>query len=163
MRTAADPVRHSTSHDDLDPNDPDYKLKAHPHYHNLTYHELGIDAEEPIESIRASPLNHFKKLKTEGPELQEVTKPDGTVLRNKELLEAGLFEYRLLRDLIRAGENYSVRKNSGEELTAVAEHMYAATAGEDGWRAPVSDCTGPRPNQIIWPPQTSDKFNFVDV
>ena len=59
---------------------------------------------------------------------------------------------------------YSPRSLNRDNLRhSVAEHMYAATAGEDGWRAPVSDCTGPRPNQIIWPPQTSDKFNFVDV
>ena len=93
----------------------------------------------------------------------EVSTPDGRVLRNQELLDADLFEYRRLRDLIRSGERYTVRKNSGEELAAVAAHMYAATAGQAGWRAPVSPPTGPRPNQIIWPPQTSDKFNFLDV
>ncbi len=93
----------------------------------------------------------------------EIRTPDGQVLRNRALFDAGLLDYPVVRDKVRAGENYVVRKNSAQELASVADHLYAATINEHGWRAPAPAYDGPRPNQFIWPPQTSENLNFIDV
>ncbi len=93
----------------------------------------------------------------------EVTTPDGRCMRNRELMNSDLLDYPVLRDKIRAGENYQVRKNSGSELSAVSDHLHAATATVTGWRPPAAIYDGPRPNHIMWPPQTSENLNFIDV
>ncbi len=93
----------------------------------------------------------------------EVTTPDGRVLRNQDLLDAGLFDYSVLRDKIRAGETYSVRKNSAEELKAVANHVYDMSDNMTSWRPPKDAPKGPRPNQILWPPKTSENLFFIDL
>ncbi len=93
----------------------------------------------------------------------EVTTPEGATMRNHELFQSGLLDYPVLRDKIRAGENYIVRKNSGEELSAVARHLFDASADTQGWRDPRGETPKPRPNQITWPPQTSENLNFIDV
>ncbi len=93
----------------------------------------------------------------------EVTTPQGRTMRNMELFRSGLLDYPVLRDKIRAGEDYLVRKNSAAQLAAVADHLHAATMGLEGWRPPAPSYDGPRPNHFIWPPQTSENLNFIDV
>lgn len=93
----------------------------------------------------------------------EVTTPDGRVLQNRALYEEGLLDYALMRDKIRAGENYKIRKNSIAELSAVADHLYSVTSDMVGWRPPAPAYDGPRPNHFIWPPQTGENLRFLDV
>ena len=93
----------------------------------------------------------------------EVTTPDGRVLRNRELYEAGLMDYPVLRDKIRAGEDYRVRKNSADELIAVANHMHEVTKDTGAWREPATPYAGERPNTFTWPPQTYENVKFLDV
>ncbi|MEM7428922.1 MAG: TIGR04372 family glycosyltransferase [Pseudomonadota bacterium] len=93
----------------------------------------------------------------------EVTTPDRKKLRNRELFEAGLLDYRTVRDRKRAGESYEVRKNSAEELSAAARHMYEKTGDTPKWRGPRPESTNPRPNQFVWPPQTWDYLDFLDI
>lgn len=93
----------------------------------------------------------------------EVTTPDGKCMRNMELFRSGLLDYPVLRDKIRAGEPYVVRKNSGSELIAVANHMHEVCADTNGWHPPAPAYDGPRPNYLVWPPQTEQNLNFIDV
>lgn len=93
----------------------------------------------------------------------EVTTPDGRCMRNMELFESGLLDYPVLRDKIRAGEAYQVRKNSASELAAVADHMHKICSDINGWRPPAQAYDGPRPNHLIWPPQTVQNLNYIDV
>lgn len=94
----------------------------------------------------------------------EVTTPDGQVLQNEALFKAGLLEYQTLRDKIRAGENYVVRKNSREELISVADHYFANTHDITGWRGPYEPERVPFPNVLLWPPHlTEPEQTFLDV
>ncbi len=92
----------------------------------------------------------------------EVTTPEGKRLQNRALFENGLLDYPVLRDKIRAGEPYQVRKNSAEELIAVANHLYDASSRTTGWRTSSTEVGGPKPNHIVWPPQTSENLTFFD-
>ena len=93
----------------------------------------------------------------------EVTTPDGKTMRNAELFKSDLLDYPVLRDKIRAGENYQVRKNSGAELIAVAKHLLDATLDTPVWRDPVPRSDLPKPNHLVWPPQTRENLDFIDV
>lgn len=93
----------------------------------------------------------------------EVTTPDGKVLRNQELYEAGLMDYPVLRDKIRAGERFTVRKNNAEELAAVADYLLDQTQDMQSWRAPAELPETAKPNQFVWPPQTHENVKFLDV
>lgn len=93
----------------------------------------------------------------------EVTTPDGRCLRNRELLESGLLDYPILRDRIRAGEAFETRKTSAAELAIVADFLHGETTDVNDWRELAPDFSGSRPNQLIWPPQTSENLNFIDV
>ncbi|MCP5081969.1 MAG: TIGR04372 family glycosyltransferase [Alphaproteobacteria bacterium] len=93
----------------------------------------------------------------------EVTTPEGATMRNKTLFDSGLLDYPVLRDKIRAGEDYVVRKNSGPELAAVARHLYEVSTDTVGWRIEQPEQSQQRPNQFVWPPQTSENLNFIDV
>ena len=93
----------------------------------------------------------------------EVTTPDGQQLQNRALFESGLLDYPVLRDKIRAGERYEVRKNSAAELIAVANHLYDASSDTLGWRTLPDAPPGQKPNHVVWPPQTSDNLNFLQL
>jgi putative glycosyltransferase (TIGR04372 family) len=90
----------------------------------------------------------------------EVTTPDGRVLSNRALYEAGLLEYVVLTRKIRDGENYRVRKNSGEELASVARFLFDRTSDMRGWRPAYQRPATKRPNHLIWPPQTVENLRF---
>ncbi len=93
----------------------------------------------------------------------EVTTPDGKIMRNAELFASGLLDYPALRNKIRAGENFAVRKNSAEELTAVANHLFSKSGDIPQWREMKPLDEPKRPNSLPWPPQTSENLNFIDV
>lgn len=90
----------------------------------------------------------------------EVTTPEGKVLSNRALYDAGLLEYVILTRKIRNGENYRVRKNSGEELASVARQLFDRTAGMNGWRPARRQPAAQRPNHLVWPPQTIENVRF---
>lgn len=90
----------------------------------------------------------------------EVTTPDGRVLRGRELHESGLLEYGVLFRKIRDGEKFTVRKNSGAELSQAARFLFDQTTDVTGWRPIPQRPAKPRPNQLIWPPQTRENENL---
>lgn len=92
----------------------------------------------------------------------EVTTPDGKVLRDRELHESGLLEYGVLARKIRDGEDYRVRKNSGAELAAAARFLFEQTKDVTRWRPNYQQPAMPRPNQLIWPPQTRENLRFLE-
>lgn len=103
-----------------------------------------------------------------GPEAQlvltkKITTPQGKIVQNLEADKAGLLDYRLLRDKIRAGEGYAVTPNSFEELRAVADHLHSKSSNVNAWRSPTSETEGPKPNQFVWPPQTNDNLHYFDI
>ncbi|MEM8690128.1 MAG: TIGR04372 family glycosyltransferase [Pseudomonadota bacterium] len=124
---------------------------------------LGWGFQVPTGSVDASDPRSSWGLDEHITLTHEVTTPDGEVLQNKALQDAGLLEYPALRDKVRAGEQYTVRKNSFEELAAVAKHLHAITEDVVGWRAPAEPSQEPRPNSLTWPPQTNDNENFFDL
>ena len=93
----------------------------------------------------------------------EVTTPDGETLRNQALADAGLLDVRLLSRLVREGGRYTIRKNSPQEVAAVADHLHARSADTTGWRIPSALPEQPRPNAITWPPNTQRKVDYIDV
>ena len=93
----------------------------------------------------------------------EVTAPDGRVLRNAALHEAGLLDIRHLTKLIREGGKFQIRKNSGDEIAAVATHLHRNSTDVTGWRQPTGAPDGPRPNTLTWPPQAEWNVRFLDA
>lgn len=94
---------------------------------------------------------------------QEVTTPEGHSLRNDALSQAGLLDIRALARTMRSQPGYTVRTNSGDELCAVADHLDAGSSDTPGWRPEPVVPDGPRPNSIVWPPQTRWDVKFLDV
>jgi hypothetical protein len=82
------------------------------------------------------------------------------VLRGRELHESGLLEYGVLFRKIRDGEKFTVRKNSGAELSQAARFLFDQTTDVTGWRPIPQRPAKPRPNQLIWPPQTRENENL---
>lgn len=93
----------------------------------------------------------------------EVTTPDGKVLRNQALHDAGLLDIRRLSQAIREGGDHQIRKNSAEEIAAVADHLHLQTADIPTWRGPPVPPSTPRPNTFTWPPQVKWNVKFLDV
>jgi putative glycosyltransferase (TIGR04372 family) len=91
----------------------------------------------------------------------EVITPDGQVLRNRALYEAGLLDYVMLKTKIREGLNYRIRKNSVEELASAARFLFERTADVERWRPARRSAAGPRPNRLVWPPQPRDNLRFL--
>lgn len=94
---------------------------------------------------------------------QELITPNRGRLRNEELYEAGLLSQGTLRDLTESAAGYSVKKCTGKELSAVADRLFACSEDTTGWRSPVQASGSAPPNSIVWPPQTTEEFNFLDV
>lgn len=93
----------------------------------------------------------------------EVTTPNGKTLRNQALADSGLLDVRLLSREIRDGANYTIRKNSAQELFAVADYLHARTTDITGWRTSEPVAMQPRPNSIVWPPNNEWDVKFLDV
>jgi putative glycosyltransferase (TIGR04372 family) len=81
----------------------------------------------------------------------EVTTPEGKVLRNSTLREAGLLNSFRLTDLMRSDTLYTMRKANAAELRNVARRLFDRTAGVDEWRPPPQLPKTPKPNSVIWP------------
>ncbi|MGE3874829.1 MAG: TIGR04372 family glycosyltransferase [Parvibaculaceae bacterium] len=81
----------------------------------------------------------------------EVTTPEGEVLRNATLREAGLLSGFRLADLIRLDPRCTMRKANASELRIVAQRLFDRTAGIDGWRPPPELPSMPKPNSVSWP------------
>lgn len=94
---------------------------------------------------------------------QEVTTPEGDRLRNDSLSQAGLLDIRALARTMRESAGNAVRANSGEELSAVADHLYAVSSDTPVWRPDPVVPEGPRPNSIVWPPQMRWDVKYLDV
>lgn len=92
----------------------------------------------------------------------EVTTPDGKVLRNRALYQAGLLDYVALKRRIREGMDYRIRKNSVAELVGAARFLFERTTDVKGWRPARQRPAAPRPNRIIWPPQPRDDLRFLE-
>jgi putative glycosyltransferase (TIGR04372 family) len=93
----------------------------------------------------------------------EVTTPQGDKLQNQALYESGLLDIQEMTRRMRSGETYSLRKNSGEELCAVADHLHRNSAETTGWRAEAQAPAAKRPNRLSWPPQVSWNVKFTDA
>ncbi len=93
----------------------------------------------------------------------EVTTPDGEKLRNQSLYESGLLDIRALTQRLQAGEKFELRKNSGAEVSAVADHLHACSKGITGWRAEPEPVATKRSNEFIWPPRLSWNVKFLDA
>jgi putative glycosyltransferase (TIGR04372 family) len=91
----------------------------------------------------------------------EVTTPEGAVLRNRALYEAGLLDYVTLKQKMQEGGAYRIRKNTGEELAAAAHFLFERTADLRGWRPARQQIVPKRPNRLIWPLQTDEKMRFL--
>ncbi len=91
----------------------------------------------------------------------EVTTPAGSVLRNRELFEAGLLDKPLLYRKIKNGEAYRLRNNNGEELAAAARFLFDRTTDVTGWRPVYRRSAASRPNHFVWPPQTRENLRFL--
>jgi len=81
----------------------------------------------------------------------EVTTPEGKVLRNSTLREAGLLSSFRLTDVMRSDPRYTMRKANASELRIVAQRLFDRTAGINGWRPPPELPKTPKPNSINWP------------
>lgn len=90
----------------------------------------------------------------------EVTTPDGAVLMNRALLESGLLDQVELKRQIREGVNHRIRKNSSEEMAAVARHLFDRTSDITGWRSPRRRPQRARPNRLTWPLPTHENMRF---
>jgi putative glycosyltransferase (TIGR04372 family) len=91
----------------------------------------------------------------------EVTTPDGRVLSNRALFEAGLLDKDLLSRKIQGRENYRVRKNSVAELADAARFLFDRTKDTTGWRAALRRPAAVRPNRLVWPLQTHENLRFL--
>lgn len=92
----------------------------------------------------------------------EVTTPDGETLQNQSLLDAGLLDVRALTRRVKAGENYTLRKNSAAEISAVASYLHECSADVTGWRGEPPPMIRTRPNTLTWPPQTTWNVKFLN-
>ncbi|HWA46106.1 MAG TPA: TIGR04372 family glycosyltransferase [Hypericibacter adhaerens] len=90
----------------------------------------------------------------------EITTPEGQVLMNRPLLESGLLDKVELNRRLREGANLQIRKNTGEELAAVARHLFDRTTDVAGWRPPCRQPPRQKPNHLIWPPKTHENMRF---
>jgi len=81
----------------------------------------------------------------------EVTTPEGKVLRNSTLREAGLLSSFRLTDVMKADPRYTMRKANASELRTVARRLFDRTDGIDEWRPPPELPKIPKPNSINWP------------
>ncbi len=77
--------------------------------------------------------------------------PDGRVLRQKDLFDAGYSKLNILGHILK-NEGYRYEKNSAKEVIRLANFVYERTADTIGWRAPAAADPRPRPNQFSWPP-----------
>lgn len=93
----------------------------------------------------------------------EVSTPDGERLQNQPLYESGLLDIRRLTRLMREGLNYSIRKNTGEDISTVADHLFTNTTDTPIWRQDPPRTNTVKPNALTWPPQTESELHFVDV
>ena len=93
----------------------------------------------------------------------EVTTPDGEVLRNQALHDRGLLDIRELTARLRRGEKFTLRKNSGDEISVVAAYLHKNSTDVTGWREDLPSPIRARPNSITWPPRLSWNAKFLDV
>ena len=92
----------------------------------------------------------------------EVTTPDGDMLQNQSLLDAGLLDVRELTRRVKAGENYTLRTNNTAKLSAAASYLHECSTDVTGWRQEPPPVTRTRPNTLTWPPQTTWNVKFLD-
>jgi putative glycosyltransferase (TIGR04372 family) len=91
----------------------------------------------------------------------EVTTPEGQALRNRALYDAGLLDYVVLKQKLKAGLNYRIRKSSPGELAEAARALFERTSDVQGLRALPQHHGGPKPNQLVWPPQPRISPRFL--
>jgi putative glycosyltransferase (TIGR04372 family) len=93
----------------------------------------------------------------------EVTTPDGNTLANRALADSGLLDSGVMREKIATDKGYSIRKNSGAELSAVARHLHSVTTEITGWRPEPAAVERVRPNTVTLPLVTTNEIAFLDV
>ncbi|MGH6882693.1 MAG: hypothetical protein ACREFM_17370, partial [Hypericibacter sp.] len=91
----------------------------------------------------------------------EITTPEGAVLQNRTLFDAGLLDKVRLNRELREGANYRMRKNSGEELAAVARYLFERTPDVTGWRPALQRPVTAPPNRLAWPLPTHENMRFL--
>ena len=93
----------------------------------------------------------------------KVTTPDGRVLQNYELYESGLLDIREMTRRLKGGEQFTLQKNTAEELSKAATYLHERSTDITAWRPEPTPVPRPRPNSIVWPPQPSQKLKFLEV
>ncbi len=88
--------------------------------------------------------------------------PDGRKLQNNSLAESGLLDVRALAKTMRENSNYRMFKNSGDDISAVATHLFERSTDVSGWRPDPAPRTGARPNALSWPPRQSAQVSFFE-
>jgi len=94
---------------------------------------------------------------------QELTTSDGRILRNQSLVDAGLMDSFLLRDLMKRDSRYKIRKTSAAELKEVAFRLFERTKDCPAWRPALPLPVGPKPNSITWPPRPTYPMRWVGL
>jgi putative glycosyltransferase (TIGR04372 family) len=81
----------------------------------------------------------------------DLVTPEGKLLRQKDLFDAGYSKLRLM-DALKSQTGFHIFKNSSGEVVRLANFIYDMTSDTTGWRGPALPDPRPRPNQFSWPP-----------
>ena len=93
----------------------------------------------------------------------EITTPEGLVLRNSTLREAGLLSSFRLTDQMRDDPRYRMRKANATELRIVARKLFDRTSGINEWRPPPDVPNTPKPNSINWPLRPEYPMDWLNL
>jgi putative glycosyltransferase (TIGR04372 family) len=89
-----------------------------------------------------------------------VVTPDGTKLRQQELMDAGLLNTRQLTKRMQSDPRYQLIKCNAEDIARAADAIFAATSDVQGWR-PERFIRHAPTNVMRWPPRVVPQPSFM--